>query len=286
MSGNGRSMSPTPIRPVLKWVGGKSRSLPHSLGEFPEKIATYFEPFIGGAAVFFALATAKRFKRAVLSDRNSALIDVYTALKTDADAVIGVLHKYQYEQGEYYRIRALDPDKLDLPERAARVIYLNKTGYNGLYRVNSRGEFNVPFGRYKNPNFCDQETLRAAARALKDVELYVDDFEATCVGAKRGDAVYFDPPYHPVSKTANFTAYHKVDFGEDEHRRLKKVFAKLARRGVAVVLSNSDTQFTRDVFSDFPTKKIAVTRPINSKASGRGVVYELLVTNAVASPRE
>lgn len=278
MSGNGRSMSPTPIRPVLKWVGGKSRSLPHILGELPEKIATYYEPFIGGAAVFFALATAKRFKRAVLADRNPALIDVYRALKKNADAVIGVLQKYQYEQDEYYRIRALDPGKLDLPERAARVIYLNKTGYNGLYRVNSRGEFNVPFGRHENPKFCDEETLRAAAKALEGVDLQVEDF-GTCIEAKCGDAVYFDPPYHPVSKTANFTAYHKVDFGEKEHERLGKVFAKLAGRGVAVVLSNSDTLFTRRVFSGFPMKRIAVTRPINSKASGRGAVYELLVTS-------
>jgi DNA adenine methylase len=286
MSGNGRSMSQAPVRPVLKWVGGKSRSLPHILGEFPDKIGTYYEPFIGGAAVFFALATARRFKRAVLSDRNPALIDVYRALKKDADSVIAVLKKYRYERDEYYRIRALDPGELGLPERAARVIYLNKTGYNGLYRVNSRGEFNVPFGRYKNPNFCDESTLRAAATVLKNVQLHVDDFESTCLDARRGDAVYFDPPYHPVSKTANFTAYHKVDFGEDEHHRLGKVFAKLAARGVTVVLSNSDTKFTRGVFSSFPMKKIAVTRPINSKASGRGAVYELLVTSAAGSSSE
>lgn len=272
-------MTPTPIRPVLKWVGGKSRSLPHILGEFPETIGTYYEPFIGGAAVFFALAATKRFKRAVLSDRNPALIDVYRALKKDPNTVIRVLQKYRYERDEYYRIRALDPNELDLHERAARVIYLNKTGYNGLYRVNSRGEFNVPFGRYKNPKFCDEATLRTAARALKNVHLHVDDFETTSGDARRGDAVYFDPPYHPLSSTANFTAYHKVQFGEKEHERLGKVFSKLAARGVAVVLSNSDTPFTRRVFSGFPMKKIAVSRPINSKASGRGEVLEILVTS-------
>jgi DNA adenine methylase len=276
-------MKPEPIRPVLKWAGGKSRSLPHILGEFPDAIGTYYEPFIGGAAVFFALATAKRFKRAVLSDRNPALIDVYRALKKDADAVIRVLETYRHEEDEYYRIRALDPGALDLPERAARVIYLNKTGYNGLYRVNSRGEFNVPFGRYKKPKFCDPERLRAAAAALTRVQLGVGDFERTSQKAERGDAVYFDPPYHPVSETANFTAYHKEEFGRREHERLGRVFERLARRGVAVVLSNSYTPFTHELFSSWKPKKIPVMRPINSKASGRGPVYELLVTSR---PRE
>lgn len=266
-------------RPVLKWAGGKSRSLADILSELPERIETYYEPFVGGAAVFFALSSAKRFRRAVLSDRNADLIDVYVGLKRDAEAVIRVLRGYRYERDEYYRVRALDPAGLAPEERAARIIFLNKTGYNGLYRVNSRGLFNVPFGRYKNPTFCDPENLLAAAAALRRVRLEVGDFETTCLSAERGDAVYFDPPYYPVSKTASFTAYHKNAFGRPEHERLARAFEKLADRGVAVVLSNSDTPYTRRLFSGWNVRKVAVSRPINSNASLRGAVHELLVTS-------
>lgn len=267
------------VRPVLKWAGGKSRSLPDILAALPDEIDTYYEPFIGGAAVFFALAGEKRFKKAVLGDRNRALIEMYKGLKKDPEGIIKVLGTYVHNQDEYYRIRSLDPKTLDPSERAARMIFLNKTGYNGLYRVNSRGEFNVPFGRYKKPNFCDEEGLRAASRALSRVTLVVGDFDKVSKDAKAGDAVYFDPPYDPVSKTANFTAYHHEEFGKEDHARLKDAFARLAARDVAVVLSNSDTKFTNDLFADWKPKKINVTRPINSKATHRGTVRELLVVS-------
>jgi DNA adenine methylase len=274
------------VRPVLKWAGGKSRSLPQILAALPTEIGTYYEPFIGGAAVFFALAAERRFRRAVLSDRNPALIEVYQALRDDVDGVIRVLCRYKHNEDEYYRIRSLDPETLDLPERAARTIFLNKTGYNGLYRVNSKGQFNVPFGRYKKPNFCDEKNLRGAAEVLENVELRVQDFEKVIRKAKAKDAVYFDPPYDPVSKTANFTSYHKEEFGQDDHRRLKSTFEELAVRGVSVVLSNSDTPFTRELFSGparakrlaWRVQDIQVSRPINSKGSLRGNVRELLVT--------
>jgi DNA adenine methylase len=276
-------MTPSTVRPVLKWAGGKSRLLPRILAELPERIDTYYEPFVGGAAVFFALATERRFKRAVLGDQNAVLIDVYRAVKKDAEAVIKALEKYEHDRDEYYRVRALDPHSLDTTERAARTIYLNKTGYNGLYRVNSKGEFNVPFGRYKKkPRFCDPDNLRAVARVLKGVKLEVGDFETVCKSASRGDAVYFDPPYHPVSRTASFTAYYKDVFGEAEHKRLSSLFGRLSKKGVAVVLSNSDTEFTRDLFGRFALSKVGVTRPINSKASARGVVNEILVTSRAA----
>jgi DNA adenine methylase len=266
-----------PVRPVLKWAGGKSRSLPAILGALPERIGTYYEPFIGGAAVFFALATERRFKRAVLSDRNAALIEVYSGLQKDPEGIIRILKTYKYDQDTYYRIRALDPRALDPAERAARTIFLNKTGYNGLYRVNSRGEFNVPFGRYKNPTICDEVNLRRASEALSGVRILVADFEKASGRAKAGDAVYFDPPYDPVSKTSNFTSYHKDEFGQAEHERLKGAFARLAERGVSVVLSNSHTAFTSRLFSGWSRRKIDVSRPINSKASQRGTVEELLV---------
>lgn len=269
------------VRPVLKWAGGKSRSLPQILAALPkDRIETYYEPFIGGAAVFFALAAERRFKRAVLSDRNPALIEVYQALRDDVEGVIEVLRSYKHKEDEYYRIRGLDPETLEPSERAARTIFLNKTGYNGLYRVNSKGQFNVPFGRYKKPNFCDEENLRAAAAVLHGVDLRVRDFEKVSAKAKPGDAVYFDPPYDPVSKTANFTSYHKEEFGRKDHERLKDTFERLAARGVVVVLSNSDTEFTRELFAGpgWRVQKIHVSRPINSNASRRGGVRELLVT--------
>jgi DNA adenine methylase len=254
-----------PLRPVLKWAGGKSSSLPHILERLPLEIETYYEPFIGGAAVFFALAREGRFKKAVLSDRNPELIDVYAGLKEDPESVIAVLDEY--------------PKKLALCERVARTIFLNKTGYNGLYRVNSRGEFNVPFGRYKKPNYRDAENLRLASRALAGVKLVVQDFDEAIAKARKGDAVYFDPPYDPVSKTASFTAYHSVEFGRGDHERLKEAFERLVARGVSVVLSNSDTPFTNDLFAKWKPKKIEVARPINSKATHRGAVRELLVTS-------
>lgn len=273
-------MTPPAVRPVLKWAGGKSRSLPDILRALPERIDTYYEPFVGGAAVFFALAGAKRFRRAVLSDRNEELVEVYRGLKTNVEDIIEILRGYTYDRDEYYRIRALRPSDLSPAERAARIIFLNKTGYNGLYRVNSRGQFNVPFGRYVNPTFCDPENLRAASAALRRVRLEVSDFERTCLKADRGDAVYLDPPYDPVSRTASFTAYHKHAFGRAEHERLAGTFERLSKRGVFVVLSNSDTPFTRKLFSAWDVKKIAVSRPISSKASARGAVSELLVTSA------
>lgn len=274
-------MMPRAIRPVLKWAGGKSRSLPDILAALPERIDTYYEPFVGGAAVFFALAGARRFRRAVLSDRNADLVEVYRGVKSDVEGVIRALRGYRYDRDEYYRIRALSPESLSLVERAARIIFLNKTGYNGLYRVNSSGQFNVPFGRYVNPTFCDPENLRAASTVLRRVRLAVSDFEKTCLEAEPGDAVYFDPPYDPVSRTASFTAYHRHSFGRAEHERLAETFDHLSKRGVTAVLSNSDTPFTRKLFSRWEVKKIAVSRPISSKASTRGVVSELLVTCAV-----
>jgi len=269
----------SPARPVLKWAGGKARLLPQILDALPKRFGTYYEPFVGGAAVFFALAAEKRFKRAVLSDRNADLVEVYQLIQRNVEAVIDVLGQYRYDEDEYYRVRDLDPRDLEPPARAARTIFLNKTGYNGLYRVNSKGQFNVPFGRYKNPNFCDSDNLRAASRALESVELRVGDFEHVSKAARRGDAVYFDPPYDPVSKTANFTAYHKEDFGQDEHRRLAQTARSLASRGVSIVLSNSFTSFTEKLYKGFDHKKIPVSRPINSKASARGAVDELLVTS-------
>jgi DNA adenine methylase len=279
-------MIPRQVRPVLKWAGGKSRSVPHISRLLPPSIETYYEPFVGGAAVFFALASEGRFKKAVLSDQNPALIDVYRAVKSrrHVETLIKILKGYRYEHDEYYRIRAIDPATLDLPERAARIIFLNKTGYNGLYRVNSRGQFNVPFGRHRAPTICDADNLRAAHAVLKKVTLDVKDFDEAVVDAEPGDAVYFDPPYDPVSKTSNFTAYHKDEFGKDNHERLARTFARLVEDGVDVVLSNSSTKFTNDLFAAWKSEHIPVSRPINSNPDARGVIDELLVVGKPVKP--
>ncbi len=277
--------APTPLRPILKWAGGKSRLLPAILARLPDRIETYFEPFAGGAAVFFAVCAERRFRRAVLSDVNAELMDVYRGVKRDVASVVTLLgeHQRRHDQEYYYEVRQAAPGPMDLVERAARLIYLNKTGYNGLYRVNRAGQFNVPFGRYKNPNICDEERLRAAARALRHVTLETLDFEQLCEQPAPGDAVYFDPPYVPLSKTASFTAYHSSEFGEREHRRLAQTLGRLKRRRVAAVLSNSDTALTRELYDKrgFATERVWMARPINSKVAGRGGVAELLVTNRV-----
>jgi DNA adenine methylase len=274
-----RPGTPDPPRPVLKWAGGKSRVLGAILQHFPEQIETYYEPFVGSAAVFFALAAEGRFKRAVLGDRNRELIDVYRALKQDVDSVVEALSRYTYDKDVFYRVRALKPEDLELTERAARTIFLNRTGFNGLYRVNRSGDFNVPFGRHVNPTICDPPRLRGAARALKGVKLTVGDFAKVCANAVAGDAVYFDPPYVPLSKTSNFTAYSQHAFEEAEHRRLADCFRDLARRKVSAVLSNSDTPLTRELYADWHSECVSVRRNINSDTKKRGGVSEIVVKN-------
>jgi DNA adenine methylase len=265
------------LRPILKWAGGKRSLAERILGELPRRIDTYYEPFVGGAAVFLALAEQKRFKRAVITDKNRELINLYTVVRDELGKLSKKLEALQDRTSEedYYAIRAeKGGGRLD---RAARLIYLNKTGYNGLYRVNSKGEFNVPYGRYKRPRVYDPARLELASRYLAGVVIEVADFEDACGKAQRGDAVYLDPPYLPLSKTANFSAYHSEAFGLAEHQRLAKLFDKLRKRGVAAVLSNSATPETRALYQSFKCSDVAVRRSINSVASGRGAVSELLV---------
>jgi len=264
-------------RPVLKWAGGKTQLLASILVRLPKRIDTYFEPFVGGGAVFFALAAEGRFRRAVIGDRNPDLIAVYQAIRDDVDAVIRALGKLEHSEAGYYRIREASPR--GLVQRAARIIYLNKTGYNGLYRVNRAGRFNVPFGRYANPTICDEPNLRAVAEVLQSVQIREADFEELCRRARPGDAVYFDPPYVPLSKTSSFTAYDRHPFGIEEQERLARTFGRLGERGVAAVLSNSDTAETRRLYAEYRPKKVEVTRPINCRPALRGPISEILVSN-------
>lgn len=271
--------SPADAKPFLKWVGGKRQLLSEILRHAPVSFGRYHEPFVGGGALFFHLRQMRACP-AFLTDSNQRLIRAYRGVQQDVEGVIALLRDHERKHGRPYfnKVREQrDIDSATATEVAAWMIYLNRTGYNGLYRVNSKGEFNVPFGRYKKPNFCDEENLHRASEALAGVKLLVGDFETASNKAKPGDAVYFDPPYDPVSKTSSFTAYHKDEFGRDDHERLRGAFARLAERGVAAVLSNSDTPFTRGLFSAWTTKRVHVSRPINSKGAQRGAVRELLV---------
>ena len=262
-------------RPFLKWAGGKGQLLDALVGSLPDRFARYHEPFLGGGALFFALKP----KRAVLSDVNTELIDCWTTVRDDPEALIAALGQHPHSEEHYYEVRAQQPQRLGLVRRAARTIFLNKTGFNGLYRVNSRGEFNVPFGRHVRPRICDVDNLRACAAALAGVELSCAPFERVLRRARPGDLVYFDPPYVPVSRTASFTAYHHTAFGIADQERLALVFERLAARQVAVMLSNADVPWVRERFARFRIRGITARRCVNCNTARRGPVGEVIVTN-------
>jgi DNA adenine methylase len=272
----------------LKWAGGKSQLL----GALSERVPRvppfkrYFEPFLGGGALFFSLLP----KRGHLSDVNDEIINCYQVVRDDVRALVEALGDHRYDEAHYYAVRDTDPARLGRIERAARTIFLNKTGFNGLYRVNRAGKFNVPFGRYAKPAICDEANLRACSAALAGMEISTSDFERAAGRAEAGDFVYFDPPYVPLSRTAAFTAYAPGGFGLDAQSRLAKLFAKLAARGVDVLLSNSDVPEIRELYAPFCIETIPASRVINCKATRRGPVNELLVRNlaksAVAQPQK
>jgi DNA adenine methylase len=220
-----------------------------------------------------------RLNAARLSDLNRPLMDVYFAVREDAEEVIRFLKTHKHNKRYFYALRAVQPETLSLPERAARIIYLNKTCYNGLYRENRQGQFNVPFGRYKHPLICDEPNLRAVSAALRQAELACASFASVLDAASAGDMVYFDPPYHPLSTTANFTFYDRSGFGEEEQRQLQAVFAELTRRNVRVMLSNSDTPLIRRLYAGNNVARVQVGRAINSRADRRGKVAEVIVRN-------
>lgn len=262
-------------RPFLKWAGGKSKLIQQYIPYFPQNFKTYYEPFLGGGAVFFH----RRPTTAVLTDINPELINTYCCVRDCVEPLIAILDQHQHKHNEdyYYWVRS-NAGTTDI-ERAARLIYLNKTCFNGLYRENSKGQFNVPIGKYKNPKICHPSLLYSASAALQGAEIKVSSFEDVLKSAHQDDFVYFDPPYHPISSTSNFTAYSRYSFSKDEQIRLRDVFQELAQRGVKVMLSNSDCEFIRQLYSDFKIHKISATRAINSNAQKRGKISEVLVTS-------
>jgi DNA adenine methylase len=261
-------------RPFLKWAGGKRQLLRELTRYVPQSYSHYFEPFIGGGALFFDL----RPERGVLADVNERLIRTYQGVRDSVEDVIRLLKTYPHDATFFYDLREVDIDAGTSAEVAAWFVYLNKTGFNGLYRVNRRNRFNVPFGRYENPTICDETNLRACSRALAKTEIVKDDFEAVVAEAKAGDFVYFDPPYVPLSATSSFTSYTSSGFGIEEQTRLRDVARELKSRGVHVLLSNSSADFVRDLYREgFETTEVSATRLVNSKVSGRGAITELVI---------
>ncbi|NQE34068.1 DNA adenine methylase [Microcoleus asticus] len=277
-------------RPFLKWAGGKSRLIGQYQPYFPENFTTYYEPFLGGGAVFFYLAQQHPSLQAILTDINPELINAYCCVRDKVEELIELLFDHQSEHSKnnkeyYYWVRSQSYKKDT--EKAARLIYLNKTCYNGLYRENSKGEFNVPIGRYKNPNICQADLLRSVSSLLAPAQIQVRKFdEILDLATSSEDFVYFDPPYYPISATSNFTAYSRDNFKESEQLKLRDVFAEVAERGVKVMLSNSNCDFIEKIYSDthafskipFPQLiEISASRGINSKSCQRGKVKELLI---------
>jgi DNA adenine methylase len=276
-----------PVKPFLKWAGGKRQLLPRIREHAPARINdyVYYEPFLGGGAVLFDLLPGK----AVINDSNAQLILAYRAVRENAEGLIDLLseHKNRNTREYYYELRNLDRDAVKFnglteTEKAARLIFLNKTCYNGLYRVNSCGLFNVPYGRHKNPSIYDEAVLRRISGYLNsnDITIMNADYEKAVSGAGGDSFVYFDPPYHSPGK-ANFTEYHAGGFGEGEQERLRDVYIRLTGRGVKCLLSNSDTEFIRKLY-DYPFLDIIPVRAkriINSDSAGRGSAGELLIKN-------
>ena len=263
-------------RPFLKWAGGKSRLIQQYIPYFPKSYKNYYEPFLGGGAVFFYLQPSA----AILTDINAELINTYCCVRDNVEELIYILkeHKIRHNKDYYYSVRN-NSGGTDI-EKAARIIYLNKTCFNGLYRVNSQGKFNVPLGRYENPNICSEDLLRAASEALSTSKIKQTDFaDVLNYATSSDDFIYFDPPYYPVSETSYFTAYSSYRFAEDQQVKLKDVFEKLAGRGVKVMVSNSDCEFICNLYSSFNIHTISANRAINSNAKKRGKITELLITS-------
>jgi DNA adenine methylase len=307
---NALTLLPRGVKPFLKWAGGKGQLLDDLVTRYPQGFGTnrlnkYVEPFVGGGAVFFYNAGKYRLSQSLLVDINEELISTYVALREEVERVITLLaameKKYLTltltEQEEYYyRIRSefneghrstsASTPKPDIGKRSALLIFLNRTCFNGLFRVNGKGHFNVPFGRYKNPTICAADNLRLVSRALQDVVVQVGDFSTIEPFVDEKTFVYFDPPYRPLTKTSNFTSYSKDSFGDPEQLRLATFFRKLHDKGAKLMLSNSDPRsvnpdddFFEKAYSGFNIGRVLANRMINSKADGRGQISELLITN-------
>jgi DNA adenine methylase len=281
-------------KPFIKWAGGKTKLLPTLLSIFPSKVHGYYEPFIGGGSVFYAMTAANRFDRAFLNDWNKELVNCYRVVRGFPEELMTFLRAREVEYAEapatmFEAFRNLNDYRANLwkgpIERAGLFIFLNKSCFNGLHRVNKKGQFNVPWGKKPTITSFDQDNILACSEALGGTTMLRDgDFAAAVETAEPGDLVYFDPPYVPLNPTANFTSYTEVGFGLADQQRLASLYRQLSDRGVAVVLSNSDTPLVRELYQGFDLREVQVKRAINSKGEGRGAVGELIVVSNV--PKE
>lgn len=273
------------LKPFTKWTGGKRQLLPQLLKYAPKEFETYYEPFVGGGALLFEMQPQK----AVINDYNQALIETYEVIRDDVEKLITLLKQHQKQNCSeyYYHIRSFDRDErihdTNKTWRAARILYMLRVNFNGLYRVNSNNQFNTPYGRYKNPKIVDEENLRNVSMYLKhdNIKIMNGDFQDSLKNVKEGDFIYLDPPYIPLSETANFTSYTAAGFNLSSQERLRDVFKELDQRGAFVMLSNSNSSIVHDLYKEYANtiKKVQATRMINSKATGRGKIEEVLITN-------
>ena len=265
--------------PIVKWVGGKRQLMFELLKNMPGNYNRYFEPFIGGGALFFELQP----ENAYISDMNEELINLYKVVRDNVEELITDLQKHDISKEYFMEIRNIDRTEeykswSDV-KKASRFIYLNRTCFNGMYRVNSKGEFNVPFGHYKNPRILDENNLINCSNLLQRTEIKHADFSDILKKVKKGDFVYFDPPYVPLSETSSFTSYTKDGFDIDMQFKLRDVCDELDSRGVKFLLSNSDTKLVNELYENYNIKKVFASRQINANADGRGKITEVLVRN-------
>jgi DNA adenine methylase len=271
------------IRPFLKWAGGKRQLIPEIRKYIPEMGGVYYEPFVGAGALLFSLQPTQ----ALINDSNSELINCYEVIRNSVGDLIEALkvHEQAHCENHFYEIREWDRldnyDTRNRIERAARIIYLNKTCFNGLFRVNSQKQFNVPFGQYKKPNIVEADLLRDISQYLNSSEIKMlnGDFQVAVQSAKIEDFIYFDPPYDPLSTTASFTGYAANGFDRSEQERLKMVVDDLSDRGCKVLLSNAYTEFILDLYKEYKQEKVEAARAINSNAVKRGKIAEILIRN-------
>ena len=265
--------------PIVKWVGGKRQLMFELLKNLPKSYNRYFEPFIGGGALFFELQP----DNAYISDMNEELINLYSVVRDSVDELIEDLSKHEVSKEYFLEIRNIDRTEkysnLSNIERASRFIYLNRTCFNGMYRVNSKGEFNVPFGNYKNPRIIDKNNLLNCSELLKETEIKCADFSEILNKVQKDDFVYFDPPYVPLNETSSFTSYTKEGFDIDMQFKLRDICDELDSMGVKFMLSNSDTKFVNNLYANYEIKKVFASRQINANVDGRGKITEVLVRN-------
>ena len=271
------------VLPFLKWVGGKRQLMPEIRKMLPKGVANrpYYEPFIGGGALFFDLQP----KRAIINDYNEELINVYTVIRDNPNELIEDLRKHENTAEYFYKIRAVDRQPLfallSKIQRASRIIYLNKTCYNGLYRVNNAGEFNSPFGKYRNPNIVNEPVIRAVSKYLNSPQIQISngDYELILRDMPINSFVYLDPPYHPISESSNFTGYVQGGWNDGDQLRLRDVCNRLNDNGIKFLLSNSASDFIRDIYSGYNIHVVQANRAVNSNSSKRGQVDEFLICN-------